>query len=59
MSAWCRFKIERMSGFDGHAIAQEDVPAELRGQQARSGSEGLQLFPDGSPHQTGIGSFLE
>jgi len=53
----CNFKIERMSGFDGHPIAREDVSKELWDLQARGQLEGLQFFPDTEPAADGHWQF--
>lgn len=55
--AWCAFRIERTSGFDGRPIARENVPDELRNLQALGTWDSLHIFPDAQPAPDGHWQF--
>lgn len=55
---WCSFKIERMSGFDRHSIAREDVSTELTALQGPDAwDDGLLIVPDAQPEPDGHWQF--
>lgn len=57
METWCNFRIERISGLDGHAIARADVPSELRNLRHGGALVGLHIFPDAHPAPDGHWQF--
>jgi len=57
MSAWCSFKICRISYADERPLHEADVPAALLELQSVGSWDGLQIFPDAKPAPDGHWQF--
>jgi hypothetical protein len=57
MSAWCSFKIQRISDAEERDLLATDVPRTLMELQAMGRWDGLQIFPDAEPEPDGHWQF--
>lgn len=57
MSAWCSFKIQRISDAEERKLMATDVPRALMELPAKGSWDGLQIFPDAEPGLDGHWQF--